>query len=80
MIQENGLQIPGDVSVVGFNDISVAKYLAPPLTTVHIHMNFMGHRAVQMLAELIQQERRINIHVSVPTELIIRESVGRAEE
>ena len=79
-IQENGLQIPGDISVVGFNDISVAKYLAPPLTTVHIHMNFMGHRAVQMLAELIQQERRINIHVSVPTELIIRESVGRAEE
>lgn len=79
-IQESGFQIPGDISVVGFNDISMAKYLAPPLTTVHIHMNFMGHRAVQMLTELIRQERRINIHVSVPTELIIRESVGRVEE
>ncbi len=75
-IQESGLQIPGDISVVGFNDISMAKYLAPPLTTVHVHMNFMGRRAVQMLAELIQQERSIHMHVSVQTELIIRESVG----
>lgn len=80
VIQESGLRIPEDISVVGFNDISMAKYLAPPLTTVHIHMNFMGRKAVQMLAELIQQERSINIHVSVSTELIIRESVGRAEE
>ena len=68
------------MSVVGFNDISMAKYLAPPLTTVHVHMNFMGRKAVKLLAELIQQERRINIHVSVPTELIIRESVGRVEK
>ena len=43
-------------------------------------MNFMGRKAVKLLAELIQQERRINIHVSVPTELIIRESVGRVEK
>ena len=79
-IQESGLKIPEDMSVVGFNDISMAKYLAPPLTTVHVHMNFMGRKAVKLLAELIQQERRINIHVSVPTELIIRESVGRVEK
>lgn len=79
-IQESGLRIPEDISVVGFNDISMAKYLAPPLTTVHVHMNFMGRRAVKMLAELIQQERRVNIHVSVSAELVIRESVGKAEE
>ncbi len=79
-IQECGLLIPRDISVVGFNDISMAKYLTPPLTTVHVHMNFMGRRAVQMLAELIQQERRINIQVSVSTELIVRDSVGRVEE
>lgn len=76
-IQERGLQIPGDVSVIGFNDISMAKYLAPPLTTVHVHMNFMGRQAVKMLAERIQSERTINMHVSVPTQLMIRESVGR---
>lgn len=76
-IQERGLQIPGDISVIGFNDISMAKYLAPPLTTVHVHMNFMGRQAVRMLAECIQSERTINMHVSVPTELMVRESVGR---
>lgn len=79
-IQERGLQIPEDISVVGFNDISIAKYLAPPLTTVHVHMNFLGRQAVRMLVERIQSERVINMHVSVSTELVIRESVGSAED
>lgn len=78
-IQESGLRIPEDISVVGFNDISMAKYLTPPLTTIHVHMNFMGRKAVKMLAELIQQERSVNIHVSVATDLVIRESVSRIE-
>lgn len=76
-IQERGFRIPEDVSVIGFNDISMAKYLMPPLTTVHVHMNFMGRQAVRMLAERIQSERTINMHVSVPTQLMLRESVGR---
>lgn len=79
-IQERGLRIPEDISVVGFNDISIAKYLAPPLTTVHVHMNFMGRQAVRMLVERIQSERVINMHVSVATELVIRESVGQRED
>lgn len=78
-IQESGLRIPEDISVVGFNDISMAKYLAPPLTTVHVHMNFMGRRAVKMLAERLQQERSVNIHVSVSAELVVRESVKPIE-
>ncbi len=76
-IQEIGLQIPEDISVIGFNDISMAKYLAPPLTTVHVHMNFLGRQAVKMLIERIQLERKVNIHVSVSTELVIRKSVCR---
>ena len=79
-IQETGLQIPEDISVIGFNDISMAKYLAPPLTTVHVHMNFIGRQAVKMLVERIQLERNVNIHVSVSTELVIRKSVCRADQ
>lgn len=79
-IVEKGLRIPEDVSVIGFNDISMAKYLVPPLTTIHVHMNFMGRQAVKMLAERIQSERTISMHVSVPTSLMIRESVGRASD
>lgn len=76
-IQEMGLKIPEDISVIGLNDISMAKYLAPPLTTVHVHMNFLGRQAVKMLVERIQSERNINLHVSVSTELVIRKSVTR---
>lgn len=78
-IQERGLQIPKDVSVVGFNDISMAKYLVPPLTTVHIHMNFMGREAVALLAERIHTGREISMHVSVPARLVVRESVSQIE-
>ncbi len=79
-ITENGLRIPQDVSVVGFNDISMAKYLVPPLTTVHVHMNFMGSQAVKMLVERIQAERDICMHVRVPTSLVVRQSVSRRGE
>ncbi|MCI8639381.1 MAG: LacI family DNA-binding transcriptional regulator [Coprococcus sp.] len=79
-ITEKGLRIPEDVSVVGFNDISMAKYLVPPLTTVHVHMNFMGRQAVKMLIERIQAERDICMHVRVPASLVVRESVSRHGE
>lgn len=78
-IQEVGLQIPDDISVIGFNDISMAKYLAPPLTTVHVHMNFLGRQAVKMLVERVQLEREVNMHVSVSTELVIRKSVNKID-
>lgn len=82
--QEAGLSIPQDVSILGFNDISMAKYLAPPLTTVHIYKEFMGEQAVNLLAERITSGREISMRISVPTKLVIRESVavlnGKREE
>lgn len=76
-IQEAGLRIPEDISVIGFNDISIAKYLVPPLTTVHIYMDFMGSQAVNMLSERIYSNREISMHVSIPTKLMIRGSVSK---
>lgn len=77
-VQEAGLSIPKDVSVIGFNDISMAKYMVPPLTTVHLHMNFMGEQAVRLLAERLHTGREIGMKVYIPTKLIKRESVGPA--
>lgn len=74
-ISEVGLSIPRDISIVGYNDISAAKYLMPPLTTVRLHMEFMGERAVDILAERIFTEREIPVETRIPTKLIIRESV-----
>lgn len=75
-VQEAGLRIPEDISIIGFNDISMAKYLVPPLTTVHVPMDFMGYTAVNLLTERIYSNREISMHVSVPTKLMIRESVS----
>jgi LacI family transcriptional regulator len=76
-IQEAGLRIPEDISVIGFNDTSIAKYLIPPLTTVHIYMDFMGSQAVNLLSEKIYSNREISMHISIPTKLMIRGSVSR---
>ena len=74
------LRVPEDISVVGFNDISMTKYLVPPRTTVHVPMDFMGEEAVNMLAERIYTNREISMKVSVPAKLVIRESVSRRKD
>lgn len=79
-IHENGLSIPEDISVVGFNDISVAKYLVPPLTTVQLHMDFMGEQAVNLIAERILSGREVSMQILIPARLMIRESVANIQE
>lgn len=79
-VQEAGLTIPGDISIIGFNDISMAEYLVPPLTTVHVPVDFMGAQAVNVLAERIFTGREISMHISIPGKVIIRESVSRLDE
>lgn len=79
-INEKNLNVPDDISVVGYNDISTAKYLVPPLTTVRLHMDFMAERAVDVLVEKILSGREISVETMIPATLIIRDSVKRIEE
>lgn len=73
-IQEQGLRVPDDISVIGFNDITVAQFMTPSLTTVKLHSEFMGETALDLLLERIEKNRTIGKKVLIPTELIIRES------
>ena len=79
-ISEQGLQIPGDISVVGYNDISVANYLVPSLTTVRLHMELLGEEAVRILEEHIASGREIGLKIIVPARLIVRDSAGRVNK
>ena len=72
---ELGLSIPGDISMIGFNDIPNAKYMIPPLTTIRLYMEFMGEYAVQLLEERVIQGRDICVNVVMPTKLYVRDSV-----
>lgn len=52
-VHELGLSIPDDVAIASFNDISVAQFLNPPLTTVHLPSEEIGETAVELLLERI---------------------------
>lgn len=73
---ELGLAIPGDISIIGFNDIPAAKYMVPPLTTVRLNMEFMGERSVGILADRLLGDRSICVKTIIPSELVERDSVS----
>lgn len=73
-IQNVGLKIPDDISVIGFDDIEVSKYLQPALTTVRVPLLDMASIAANKLIQGIDQEIRYYTSYNIPAELIIRKS------
>lgn len=72
---EAGLDIPADLSVVGFDDVDLAAHTNPPLTTVRVYKRELGIQAAKMLLELIRgQASPVPCKVMVSTELVARES------
>jgi LacI family transcriptional regulator len=76
--RQRGLRIPQDLSVVGFDDLPVARWVSPPLTTVRQPLAEMGRAAAQMLGELIENRPLDTRRMELSTELITRESTGPA--
>jgi LacI family transcriptional regulator len=75
-IRECGLCIPDDISIVGFDDIPQASLVYPKLTTVRQPLEQMGQVAVKMLLEQIVNRSRPPQTVTLPTQLVIRDSCG----
>ncbi len=69
--REAGLRVPGEVTVVGFDDIPQAAYLEPPLTTVRQPIVRMGALAVQLLVEQVERGAQPQ-RVVLPVELVVR--------
>jgi DNA-binding LacI/PurR family transcriptional regulator len=78
---ELGLAVPGDLSVVGFDDSPVAIRCNPPLTTVRQDVSAKGRAAAKALTTAIEHARSGTKgrprHVVLPTELVVRQSTGR---
>jgi LacI family transcriptional regulator len=70
---ELGIKIPHDISIVSFNDVEMARFTQPALTTVKVHTEEMGKIAVKLLVDRLEG-REIPIKTVIPTNLIIRES------
>jgi LacI family transcriptional regulator len=73
-----GLHIPADLSLVGFDDIPLANYLVPRLTTSSKDVVRVGREAVKLLLARIQDPSRTRQQINVSARLIIRESTGPA--
>ena len=71
-INEAGLKVPQDVAVVGFDDVPLASYTDPPLTTVHQALKEMGETAARMLMRHFDGTSLPTAPVMLPTSLIIR--------
>jgi len=79
-IKEAGLRIPEDIAMVGFDDIRLANYVDPPLTTVRLPAYELGARAMDMLIRMVEGEELEESQVLLATELVIRESCGAKED
>ncbi|HGF7299549.1 TPA: LacI family DNA-binding transcriptional regulator [Enterococcus hirae] len=73
-INEKGLKVPEDISLIGFNDISVAKYVSPALSTVKVHTEWMGELAVETVLQMMNEKAPVSRKIIVETDLILRES------
>ncbi len=74
-LTDAGIDIPGQVSVVGFDDQTIAPFLNPPLTTIHAPFAEVGKKAVDILIKQINHQAVDSLTV-IPSELVIRHSCG----
>jgi LacI family transcriptional regulator len=71
-----GRQVPADVAVVGCDDVPLAEYLVPPLSTVHVPLAETGEQAVDLLLRSIRGDSPPQEPVLLPVSLVVRDSCG----
>ena len=77
-VRQAGLRVPEDISTVGFDDIHLAEFIEPPLTTIRLSRNEIAQKAFAALLSGIQDGPRKGIRYTIDTSLVIRESTGPA--
>lgn len=74
-----GVDVPGDISLLGFDDIAIAEMVHPSLTTVALPKEQAGRAAVDLLLQLLEQPDRTGaVRRELPTQLMVRGSTGPA--
>ncbi|MBD8012084.1 LacI family DNA-binding transcriptional regulator [Microbacterium sp. Re1] len=75
-LHDRGFDVPGEISVVGFDDVPLARHFLPPLTTVRQDFQALGGAVVEMLRAAIEQ-RELPPYTRIPTELVVRDSTAK---
>lgn len=74
---EKGLSIPGDISIIGHDNIEISRLVHPKLTTLDTFKDRLGQAGVELLLEEIAESTSVNREIIFKTELIVRESTSR---
>jgi len=75
-ISKNGLSVPDDISVIGFDDIILASRITPALTTISAPFAEIAQQSIDMLVSMISGAAMDNSHVVIPGQLVIRETTA----
>lgn len=75
-IKEQGLRIPEDIALVGYDDIPEASYISPALTTIRLPQKQLGHKAVEIILTRLLGKHDSPLKKVLPTKLIVRQSCG----
>src|SRR5581483_5696385 len=78
-IQDRGLKIPNDVSVLGVDDLQLSAFVSPRLTTIRQPLKLMGATAASTLLRQIHGEE-VSEEIVLAPELVVRESTGVADK
>lgn len=74
---EAGVSVPGDMALAGFDDIPIARYVTPPLTSVHVPITGLGALSMEVLLDALQhKDERERRHQTLATKLVVRASCG----
>ena len=73
-LQQKGFRVPEDVAVTGYDDIEMASFCTPPLTTVHVDPYHLGAEAMDLLCKYINDPEYPSTRICLDNELIVRES------
>lgn len=71
-----GIGIPGDLSVVGYDDLRIAQWAGPPLTTIHVPLVAMAQQAVHLILRLRDEPELAFSRIDIDTTLVVRESTA----
>ncbi|GFR36559.1 hypothetical protein TCEA9_23710 [Thermobrachium celere] len=72
-IKEKGLRVPEDISIIGYDDLDICRYITPKLTTIKQNTDLIGENAADILINAIDKKNS-RTSVIVPVELVIRDS------
>ncbi len=77
---DNKVSVPDDISIIGFDDLQICRYISPYLTTVKQNIKMKESIADETIIKEIEKRRNIDKTIIVPAEIVVRENVKKLKK